>query len=77
MFAYGPKRRLICFPERLKAAFLTQINRNRLHPGFQKAANNVKQWFIVSAAFSTPLICSIYFVMSQLDLDYKRAGKFN
>ena len=44
---------------------------------FPEGANTVKQWFIFSAALSRPLICSIYFVMSQLDLDYKRAGKFN
>lgn len=37
----------------------------------------IKQGFIFVCAFFTPLIYAIYFLMSQLDLDYKRAGKFN
>lgn len=37
----------------------------------------IKQCFIFVYAFLTPLIYAIYFLMSQLDLDYKRAGKFN
>lgn len=37
----------------------------------------IKQCFIFVYAFFTPLIYAIYFLMSQLDLDYKRAGKFN
>lgn len=77
MFASVIEKKQICFLKWQKAAFLTRKNRIQLHAGFLKAANNVKQWFIFGAALSRPLICSIYFVMSQLDLDYKRAGKFN
>lgn len=34
----------------------------------------IKPCFIFVCAFFTPLIYAIYFLMSQLDLDYKRAG---
>lgn len=33
----------------------------------------IKQCFIFVSAFFTPLIYAIYFLMSQLDLDYKSA----
>lgn len=37
----------------------------------------IKQCFILVCEFFTPLIYAIYFLMTQLDYDYKRTGKFN